>query len=76
MGAKRNLDKVPEDTFPNSKYSGNASNAFWHRVRKVKDDYRRTMIYELACVLQDTEYRVLRALEIAEKRPTNPEQIP
>lgn len=66
MGAKRNLDKVPPD-IAKAMYSGENSNGFWRRVNRIKDDRTRAMCYELGCALQDIEYRLLRALEIAEK---------
>ena len=66
MGAKRNLDKVPPE-IARAKYSGPNSNSFWRRVRRIKDRRTMAMCFELGCALQDIEYRLLRAMEIAEK---------
>jgi hypothetical protein len=66
MGPKRNLDKVlPE--IARAKYSGPDSNAFWRCVKRIKDRSAMAMCYELGCAMQDIEYRLLRAMEIAEK---------
>jgi hypothetical protein len=72
MGTKRNLDKVPPE-IARAKYSGPDSNSFWLRVRHIKDRRSRIMCFELGCALQDIEYRLLRAMEVAEKpkRVTN-----
>jgi len=67
MGAKRNLDKVPPE-IAKAKYSGPASEAFWRRIRLIKDKHRQAMCFELGCAIQDIEYRLLRAMEIAEKK--------
>lgn len=68
MGAHRNLDKVFPD-YPGAKYSGKESEKFWKRLANVRRRNKVTaaMLYEVACALQDIEYRVLRALETAEK---------
>lgn len=66
MGAKRNLD-LPQPEIARAVYSGPASNGFWRRVNRIKDRKAMVMCYELACALQDIEYRLLRAIEIAEK---------
>lgn len=68
MGAKRNLDKVPDDRHDHeAKYSGQASNKFWRRVNAIKDRRARAMCYQLGCCIQDIEYRLLQAIEMAEK---------
>jgi hypothetical protein len=67
MSAKRNLDKVPPD-IARAKYSGPGSNGFWRRVMRIKNPHAKAMCFELGCALQDIEYRLLRAMEIAEKR--------
>lgn len=66
MGAKRNMEKAPPD-HRDAKYSGDASNKFWRRVNRLKNPGARSMCFELACALQDIEYRLLRALDVAEK---------
>lgn len=66
MSAKRNLNKVPPD-HRRAKYSGPTSEQFWRRLNRLKNQGARTMCYELACALQDIEYRLLRAMETAEK---------
>jgi hypothetical protein len=66
MGAKRNLDKVPPE-ISRAKYSGPDSNGFWRRITRLKDSRDKSMCFELGCALQDIEYRLLRAMEIAEK---------
>lgn len=67
MGAKRNLDRVPPD-IARAKYSGPDSNGFWRRINRMKDKQDQAMCFELGCALQDIEYRLLRAMEIAEKK--------
>jgi hypothetical protein len=62
MGAKRNPPDIAR-----AKYSGATSNPFWQRLSRIKDRRARAMCYEVACALQDIEYRLLRAMEMAEK---------
>ena len=66
VGARRNLDKVPPD-HGDAKYSGPASEKFWRRVNRIKDRRARSMCYQLGCCIQDIEYRLLQAIELAEK---------
>jgi hypothetical protein len=46
----------------NPHYAGDRSAAFWKRIRSYEDD----AIYELGCVLQDVEGRVLAAMDRAD----------
>ena len=48
-------------------YSGERSIRFWHRVNALDDDVH-AHVYELACILQEMEGRVFRALERFEAR--------
>lgn len=67
MGAKRDLNKVSPD-HKDAKYSGPASNKFWRRLNRITNRQTHAMCFEVACALQDIEYRLLRAVEIAEKK--------
>lgn len=47
-------------------YSGETSDWFWQRVRKLPFKQGGDVVYALGCALQDLEGRVMASLESAE----------
>lgn len=49
-------------------YSGTASVQFWQRIKRAEARTKSRDLYTLGIILQETESRVLGALEEAERR--------